>query len=187
MREQRLYAFVPYQLTGIQKGIQVAHALAEYQLSFGENENFKEWMSTYKTIIILAGGTTNEGGDTCHYNFQSEIGTMQEIKNEITEIGIPVQSFWEPDLNDALTAFVFIADEPIFNHDDFLKVNDFFKTKLETIPYLELFKNGPIELDEIEKRYPVTFGNWLLTLHEDLTEAKKLAVLKNYLSQFKLA
>lgn len=186
-REKRLYAFVPYQLTGIQKGIQVAHALAEYSSIHDEREDFQEWKNHWKTIIVLDGGTTNEGNESV-YGMEPTKGSIQDIMETIQEMGVQVEAFWEPDLNNAMTSFVFIVDEPVFNHEDFPSIQNFFEKKLDTIPFLELFRNGPVEPETVQKKYPEIYEEWLFSLHnEDIQEATKIAKLKNFLQNFRLA
>ena len=121
--ELRMYFFVPYQLTGIQKGIQAGHALNEFFLKHGSSELFKEWAEKWKTFILLDGGTTNNKVDPETKQFY---GTLNQIKEKLLYFNfhhkddpILFADFHEPDLNNALTAICFIADERVWAVPDY--------------------------------------------------------------------
>ena len=105
--EKRMYFFVPYQLTGIQKGIQCGHAALEYALKYKHDDIFNNFVQYHKTWIVLNGGTTN--------NSQKYIGTLNNILNVLVENNIKHSTFFEPDLNDSLTSICVIIDERVFN------------------------------------------------------------------------
>jgi hypothetical protein len=110
--EKRMYGFVPYNLSDIQKGIQFGHAVVEYFLnsrnSYEKRQNYFDWAENHKTFIILNGGTTN--------NSITTPGTLNnlldEFKSKFPEMSIG--EFYEPDLGNQLTAFCFIVDERVF-------------------------------------------------------------------------
>ena len=120
--ELRMYGFVPYNISEIQKGIQFGHAVARYgkeQMSsspFSKYSEYVRWVDNWETFIILNGGTSSEdkqvkqGYDTFTYT-----GTMQEHLKELIANGITVTPFYEPDLNSMLSAMCFIVDERVFN------------------------------------------------------------------------
>jgi len=104
----RMYGLVPYNISEIQKGIQFGHAVVEYQLQHGDSEEYKKWASEDKTFIILNGGTTNLSVE--------KPGSLNEYLQQFkTDIGIKIATFYEPDLGDQLTAFVFLVDERVFD------------------------------------------------------------------------
>lgn len=109
--ELRMYFFVPYNISDIQKGIQAGHAALEYANTYGSSEKYKDFIENHKTWIILNGGTTNNNydGDDMY------VGSLNNIVNELMNNNIECEIFNEPDLNDALTAVCFIADERVFN------------------------------------------------------------------------
>lgn len=115
--EQRMYGFVPYNLSDIQKGIQFGHAVVEYQLKFGKNKEYLDWAKNDKTFIILNGGTTNDTS-----------GTINALQEELNSLGIKFATFREPDLNNALTGVVFLLDERVWNKEKYLY-------SLEEIPF----------------------------------------------------
>jgi hypothetical protein len=113
--EYRMYGIVPYNISPIQAGIQYGHGVVEYQQNtrgMGKIEDiYNKWATQDKTFIICNGGTTNENKDGKWY------GTMQQKRDQLTEAGILFSEFREPDLNDSLTAVVFLADERVFNDE----------------------------------------------------------------------
>ncbi len=111
--ELRMYGFVPYNLSPIQQGIQFGHAVVEYGLQHND-EIYQEWSTKWKTFIILNGGTTNTNPD--------RPGTVNQYYHELNRGGInPIKRscFYEPDLGDQMTAFVFIIDERVFNREKY--------------------------------------------------------------------
>lgn len=180
-KELRLYAFVPYQLTGIQKGIQMMHASHEYNLVFAGDTNYENWKSKYKTVIVLNGGTTNDNPE--------KLGTMQLYLNELIENGIKVEFFREPDLNDSLTSFVFLAEEPSFNHKDFPFFHEYIREQLSAIQEeeIEIIKEivnikKTSSLEELKKQYGKMYIEW-----EKEMGGRKNVFLKYFLNDKKLA
>lgn len=102
-----MYGFVPYNISPIQQGIQFGHAVVEYSLKHFKDKDYQDWANNHKTFIILSGGTTN----TSLHN----PGTMQKHLMALKKNKIKVASFYEPDLDDTLTAIVFLVDERVFN------------------------------------------------------------------------
>jgi hypothetical protein len=115
--EYRMYGLVPYNISSIQAGIQFGHAVVEYQQctrGIGSIENlYNKWATQDKTFIILNGGTTNENKDTKWY------GSLQQHRDILVENGVLLAEFKEPDLNNALTAIVFLVDERVFDRETY--------------------------------------------------------------------
>lgn len=113
--EYRMYGLVPYNISPIQAGIQYGHAVVEYQQMTREipgiEDTYNKWARQDKTFIILNGGTTNENPDDKFY------GTMQKHRDTLAENDILFAEFREPDLNNTLTAVVFLVDERVFNRE----------------------------------------------------------------------
>lgn len=116
--KQRMYSLVIYQLTGIQKGIQSYHATIEYQLKYGNTPEYLQWAKKDKTVILLNGGTTNQANIDC-YSQEYYTGTMDEALNTLAENGIPYMEFYEPDLNNSMTAISFLVDERVWDRDKY--------------------------------------------------------------------
>lgn len=120
--ELRMYFFVPYQLTGIQQGIQSGHAALEFALKYGRyypTHIIWTFIEKYKTWVILNGGTTNSTYDVDG----TPKGSLNQIAQSLRENNIEHEVFYEPDLNEALSAVCFICDERVFNKE---KYPDFF-------------------------------------------------------------
>jgi len=113
--ELRMYFFVPYNISDIAKSIQAGHSAVRYARKFGETELFKEFADNHETFIILNGGTTNDERDLNDI----VLGTLNQIADQLLENDIDFTYFREPDLNHALTAVCFIADERVFNRKDY--------------------------------------------------------------------
>ena len=52
--EKRMYFFVPYQLTGIQKGIQCGHCAEQYGRYNRGDRDYNDYLADWKTWIIPA-------------------------------------------------------------------------------------------------------------------------------------
>jgi hypothetical protein len=119
--EYRMYGLVAYQLSGtIHAGIQFGHAVVEYGQFVKDIPPFEiiynKFANKDKTFIILNGGTTNEN--------PNRLGTLQQHVEKLKNNNILIAEFREPDLNDTLTAVVFLVDERVFNkslYPDFVK------------------------------------------------------------------
>lgn len=105
--EKRMYVLVPYNLSDIQKGIQTAHGIAEYgelahrDFDSGDKQIFdkyNDWVTKDKTIIVLNGGTTGQNS------------TMSRYLDDLFKLKVVNSVFYEPDLNDAMTAIAFVLD-----------------------------------------------------------------------------
>lgn len=141
----RMYGFVPYNISEIQKGIQYGHAVVEYSNAHAKDADYKQWSTVDKTFIILNGGTTNNGsvkddskrfpiGSRDFYEvidlvknkmkkspsdakkILSTMGGMQNIAYRLSEIGIKFSIFQEPDLNHAVTGIAFLASNKVFDN-----------------------------------------------------------------------
>jgi hypothetical protein len=156
--ELRMYGLVPYNINPIQQGIQFGHAVVEYGRNCDGIKNmqalYNEWADNWKTFIILNGGTTNT---KTSIEDGMPFGSLNKHLLTLHDIGIPVATFYEPDLGDQLTAIVFIVDERVFN-----------KAKYPDFVYLD-----PGEPD------------WLDELPEE--EAERIIRLREFLSTFRLA
>ena len=127
--ELRMYGLVPYNISPIQQAIQFAHAVVEYGQKMkylGElalqgshnqslNTQYNDWADSWKTLIILNGGTSNHSINRYHQTDEPFIGTMESNLITLEQNDVEIATFYEPDLNDMLSAVVFIVDERVFN------------------------------------------------------------------------
>lgn len=167
--EYRMYGLVPYNISDIQKGIQFGHAVVEYFLTIPKSVELNKWASTDKTFIILNGGTTNENKNDKFY------GTLQQYRDDLKNIGVRFAEFKEPDLNNSLSAFVFLVDERVYDRELY---PNFIK---EELPY---GRNKPSEkmVKILEEKNNIKYERWV----EKLGGAKNV-ILRDYLKNFKLA
>jgi hypothetical protein len=127
-RELRMFGMVPYNISPIQQGIQFGHAVVEYgqfvkklyekdkssKIVSSLYKDWEDWADNYKTFIILNGGTTNNKIIDGQY-----FGSLNRHKEYLDKLGIFNVGFWEPDLGDQLTSFVFLVDERAFNKEKY--------------------------------------------------------------------
>lgn len=104
----RMYFFVMYNLSGIQKGIQAGHCALEYARRYGNDDSYVEFIEEHKTFILLDGGGSND---------------MLTRVRELKELGIQFETFREPDLNNSLSAIAFLLREDDYDDPDIYEVN----------------------------------------------------------------
>ena len=156
--ELRMYFFVNYQLSGIQKGIQCGHVALEYAFSYGDTLEFRDFIMNWKTWIILNGGTTNEHRDLNGV----ALGTLDQIGDSLLENHISFSYFKEPDLNDALTALCFIADERVWNKKDYPDfLNWVFKNYLYDEPAERVIRLRMMGTLELTFMFPDYYKEWV--------------------------
>ena len=100
----RNYSLVLCHLNTIQKGVQTTHGVVEYVNKYGSDEEYRQWSETDKTLIILDGGVKKD---------------MESIFDSLTELGVKFGKFQEPDLNYLTTSITFLADERVWNREQY--------------------------------------------------------------------
>jgi hypothetical protein len=118
--EYRMYTLVMYNLSGIQKGIQSAHSIAEYSKR-GDLKLYDEWLDKWKTIIVLNGGTSTNiiardpsTGVERSSSEENVLGTMETNLQFLKDHNISAIPFYEPDLNYSLSSFAFVLPDYVF-------------------------------------------------------------------------
>lgn len=122
-----MYVLVLRQLNGINKGIQAAHCCLEYANSFGNTEDYKSYFNNDKTLIVLDGGTSSD---------------LKEIARKLVENEINFETFNEPDINDTMTAVCFLADERVFDNENYPDYEAWLSQN--NIPMIVINTNPPI-------------------------------------------
>lgn len=116
--ELRMYGFVPYNISDIQKGIQFGHAVVEYGIKHMNTPEYQYFANEWKTFIILNGGTSCNGQLVRHGFKETEyVGSLDTILNSLRDNDIKHAAFTEPDLGMMLSAVVFLVDERVFNKE----------------------------------------------------------------------
>jgi hypothetical protein len=181
-KELRMYGFVPYQLSGIQAGIQFGHSVVEYSLKYGETEMYKEWAKYWKTFIILNGGTSNSG-DKSYYDYPNFRGNMETIADTLEDIGnVKFAKFYEPDLNYMLSGICLIVDERVFDYEKYPDIpypKKPWLNKLDSNPDYE-----PTEQEEISYKWLV---DERFSRQSDVLGSKTNAQLREFLRSYRLA
>lgn len=132
----RAYFFTNTWLSGIQKGLQVAHCVAEMSQKApgkpGDNE-FIDWIDNHKTIIILDGGSHADLVD---------IKKLFEDENNF----YPWASFSEDEesLSGAMTSVGIVLPELIYESAKGLREGDYEEHELER--KFSIFEQELIEL-----------------------------------------
>jgi len=179
----RLYFFVPYNISDIQKGIQCGHAVEKYVYQHGKTEEYEDYYENSKTWIILNGGTTNMDLDNP--------GTLDQIWRDIVHfnnvhhderIEIKKAYFQEPDLNNALTSLCFLADERVWDYETYIDLKDFIITKNIPTDYQLQSLIRRTDYEELKTRYSPEYKEWVESLGgiknvylRELIKGKKLA------------
>ena len=158
----RMYSLVLTHLNQLQKGIQAYHSAIQYSLKYKNSKEYDQWARKDKTVIILNGGSSNQKG-TDAYSRDDYIGTLDEAIKKLTENKIKHHIFYEPDINNTITAIALLVDEKVWNKKDY---PDLPEKVLEIIPGYD-----PLQKKHIEK-YKYT---------------KEQLFLKDFLKEFKLA
>jgi len=164
--ELRAYFFVPYNISPIQQGIQAGHALGRFLLRYGRHDpNHPAWefLQNHETWIILDGGTTNEQRDFEGF----ALGSLNQIGDQLMGNDIEFSFFHEPDLNNALTALCFIADERVFKRSEYPNLVDYI---LDVKMYPEARAEAPAENvvalkmmqeEELQELFPEYYKEWV--------------------------
>jgi hypothetical protein len=118
--EYRLYFFVPYNISDIQKGIQAGHAALEYAFMYSADREYKQFIAFNKTWVILNGGTTRYKEDK-----NGQRGSLNDIAQALINNKIKFTVFEEPDLNNALSAICFLADERVWDKEKYPDFDEF--------------------------------------------------------------
>jgi hypothetical protein len=121
----RMYFFVPYNIMPIQQGIQAGHCAEQYALKYNISSQWLEYVQNHKTWVILNGGTTNNSEDL------EQRGSLNSIKDTLENEEILYASFYEPDLNDALSAICFLADEKVYDMENYPMYDEWCYQKKE--------------------------------------------------------
>ena len=163
-RTYRMYGLVPYNISPIQQGIQFGHAVVEYGLQFSDTPEYKQWATRDKTFIILNGGTTN---NTITEDSMFK-GTLNNYLIELRNKYVRLDTFYEPDLGDQLTAIVFLVDDRVFDREAWPDYAGGYYADMKT----------PITED---------YYNWKIKFDEDERIADKIIWLRTFLRNFRLA
>ena len=170
--KQRMYFFVPYNISAIQQGIQAGHAALEYAHKYSKDQDFIDFIENDKTWIILNGGTTNSNLN----DIGDPIGALNYIEKLLINNNIKHASFKEPDLNNALSAVCFLANEKAWDFENYPD----FEYLMITNNKAETKKPLSYYVDTYPEEYTVWYENMteISIKIRDIIRGKKLAQLK---------
>lgn len=89
----KMYVFVARHLSPIQKGVQAAHAVAEFVFEHKEISCVRDWVNLHKTLVML--------------DVSNNIKFL-EIQQALQAYGVKFTEFKEPDLGNITTAIAVI-------------------------------------------------------------------------------
>jgi hypothetical protein len=126
----------------------------------------------------LNGGTTNNELDQSINNYK---GTLNQVKSAIIQhnwkyrkvegfIPIEYADFYEPDLNNALTAVCFICDQRVWDYEMVLEWEDYYK---DYYSYQDGFSDA--SEDEVREKWEEEIGGTNNVFLRELIKEKKLA------------
>lgn len=180
----RMYFFVPYNISPIQQAIQAGHAALEYAMKYHntKNHDFLDFMKNDKTWIILNGGTTNKKRD---FN-GIVVGSLNQIGDDLLANDIKFSYFEEPDLNDALTAVCFLADERVWDYENYPEFYDWLST-IEMEPSSKLAfdyaKKQRWKIEQLKENFSEYYKQWI----QEVLGEEKNEFLRNLIRGKKLA
>lgn len=106
--KQRMYCVVLRHLSGIQKGIQAAHAIAEFSID-DDSDEYKQWLHEDKTIVVLEADSSKE---------------LLQAYDKLRENNVSANFFRESDIakstrefDGVITAIAFLADEQVWDEE----------------------------------------------------------------------
>jgi hypothetical protein len=182
-----MYFFVPYNLSPIQQAIQAGHAGMQYVYTHGFRPELISFMDNDKTWIVLNGGTTRTD--------PNDPGTMQILLNEIfvfneqhPDNSVNKCVFHEPDINNALTAICFLADERVWDYENYPDFVDFI---MNVKMYAQAKAATPVEnyimlkaqsIEHLQEIFPEYYEDWVAFLG-----GEKNLFLRNLIKNKKLA
>ena len=186
--ELKMYFFVPYNISPIQQGIQAKHAFDEFLLKYGRynpTQRIWDYMENHKTVIILDGGTTNSRREL---GIGTSLGSLNQIGDSLLENEIEYSYFEEPNLNDALTAVCFLADERVWNYVDYPNFLDYilnikmYQEARDGMSAQNIVMLRMKTMEELIKMFPEYHKDWVRFLGgeknvflRELIRGKKLA------------
>jgi len=181
--ELRMYFLVQYNISPIQQGIQALHACVEYQQKYGNTVEYKTWAKKHKTVILLNGGTSNDGLGFFYGNNQ-QLGTMEMHLIDLEKNKIKCAAFYEPDLNYCCSAIAFLVPETVYNkkdYPDFEQLDNWDNRYKVHIIKKPLANRDEKEREIWEKNRPKRYNDYVKEFGKDV------AFLKDFLKPFRLA
>lgn len=175
------------------KGIQCGHAMGEYLLMYIMNPEVQDFLIYDKTWIMLNGGVSNHEVSALKNVYShtiiegNNLGSMEQHWNYIiTELPfLKVARFFEPDLNNALSAICFILKDRIFDKEEYPEFRDWVKEFEKNFNSLDHHEPADARDNITFAEYSAVFDlkqKWIDEFKFTNDELK----LREFISQFKL-
>lgn len=144
--KQRMYCIVLRHLSPIQKGIQSAHAIAEYLKDYFNNPVTAQWLLNDKTIVVLDCKSSTE---------------LKGLLSLLDKERIAYQKFAEEDLYGGVTALCFLADERTYDYSNYPEYEDYCRLKnmITTIPPT-ILSNGSVSQVVVDPPKSVSYDEY---------------------------
>lgn len=107
---KKCYIFVHRSLSGIYAGIQAAHAVAEHVYDYHGSDSVIHWTNHHKTMVVLDGGNSKN---------------MERVLETLGWGDEGVSYFREPDMDNMITAIVYIPSDDEMNDIEAAKESDY--------------------------------------------------------------
>jgi hypothetical protein len=104
----RCYVVVNQYISGIQAGVQAAHAVAEMAFRKKDNPLTEKWVQHDRTLIVLRG----KGDEWMRSMF------WNSLRPAIKKLDLPYGFFEEPGIRNAMTAFSVILPKEVIEFQD---------------------------------------------------------------------
>jgi len=184
----RMYFFVPYNISPIQQAIQAGHAALEYAWEYPVTPEYIDFMKNDKTWVILNGGTTNRNPETTPEGKLQTSGSLNRIYESLCFNKIRCSMFIEPDLNDALTAVCFLADERVWDYETYPDFYDWLQdVKMYPDAKAEMDRKNPqirrFTPEQFKGLFPEYYKQWT----DEILGGENNEFLRNLIRGKKLA
>lgn len=165
----------------MQKGIQAGHAALEYANTYGRTEEYIQFIKHDKTWIVLDGGTSRDFASSVAQGLEG--GDLNLTAVELSSLKIDHAVFREPDLNFAMTAICFLADERVWNKETYPDFREYLMQGYEHMneSYNHVVK--ALENNKLEVVYSEQYKLWMEQIGgdnnlylRDLLRNKRLAM-----------
>ena len=146
-----MYCLSERHLSSVQKAIQAAHAIVEYELLYGNTKEYQDWAKNNKTIIVLDGGNSKD------LNIAVDVLNYEKI---------PFATFEEPDMLNFKTSICFLADERVFDYETYGRNYNDFAMKVSMNGYTP----------DSEEKWIELIGGYQNAILKQIVADKKIAI-----------
>jgi hypothetical protein len=170
----RMYFFVNDKLSNKEKVMQAGKAALEYAVKYKDEKYFQDFVFWDKTWVIFDGETSNDGHMGC------ATGSMEELYESLRNASINCTTYYEHKINSTLTAICFLADERVWDYDNYPDFKNY------VIVYSEASIENEIKIrmmkeEDLKDKFSNLYESWLKLIGDsrnlflrELIKSKKL-------------